>query len=89
MFYLNLTTLTCEKLVSVRHVFCLFQLDILLNGVLVDALSSVVHLTKATTLGKHMCAKLVEIIPRQMVHVSLILKCISIIICLLIRTDSN
>lgn len=56
------------------NLFYLFQLDILLNGVLVDALSSVVHITKAATLGKHMCAKLVEIIPRQMIHVSLIFK---------------
>lgn len=77
MFYLNLITLNlwvCEKLMADSNLFYLFQLDILLNGVLVDALSSVVHITKAATLGKHMCAKLVEIIPRQMIHVSLFFK---------------
>uniref|UniRef100_A0A1B6GF51 Elongation factor EFG domain-containing protein n=2 Tax=Cuerna arida TaxID=1464854 RepID=A0A1B6GF51_9HEMI len=49
----------------------LVKLDIVLNGVVVDALSSMVHISKAQAVGKRMCAKLVEIIPRQMVHIAI------------------
>lgn len=43
----------------------LVQMDILLNGHLVEELSTIVHCTKATEKAKRMCAKLMEIIPRQ------------------------
>lgn len=41
------------------------QLNILLNGVLIEELSTVVHCTKAGQVGKRMCARLMDIIPRQ------------------------
>uniref|UniRef100_A0A1B6LX32 Translation factor GUF1 homolog, mitochondrial n=1 Tax=Graphocephala atropunctata TaxID=36148 RepID=A0A1B6LX32_9HEMI len=49
----------------------LVKLDIMLNGVSVDALASIVHISKAQSVGKRMCAKLVEIIPRQMIHIAI------------------
>ncbi|XP_012254953.1 translation factor GUF1 homolog, mitochondrial [Athalia rosae] len=41
------------------------RLNILLNGTLVEELSTVVHCTKATLVGKRMCTKLLDILPRQ------------------------
>ncbi|XP_054261979.1 translation factor GUF1 homolog, mitochondrial-like [Macrosteles quadrilineatus] len=49
----------------------LVKLDIALNGNVVDALSTIVHSTKVTTHAKRMVAKLVEIIPRQMIHIAI------------------
>lgn len=43
----------------------LIKLDILLNSEQVDALSALVHRSNAFTLGKKICLKLKELIPRQ------------------------
>ncbi len=43
----------------------LIKLDILLNSEQVDALSALVHRSNAFTLGKRICLKLKELIPRQ------------------------
>jgi GTP-binding protein LepA len=49
----------------------LVKLDILLNGEPVDALSSIVHRSKAYEWGKKLCTKLKELIPRQMFEVAI------------------
>lgn len=49
----------------------LVKLDILLNGEQVDALSTIVHRSKAYEWGKKLCAKLKELIPRQMFEVAI------------------
>jgi len=43
----------------------LVKVDVLLNANPVDALSALVHADNAYTLGKKMCEKLKELIPRQ------------------------
>ncbi|MFN6114420.1 MAG: translation elongation factor 4 [Flavobacteriales bacterium] len=43
----------------------LIKLDILLNGDKVDALSALIHRDHAHELGKKMCSKLKELLPRQ------------------------
>lgn len=43
----------------------LVKLDIRLNGEPVDALSSLVHRTKAEALGRKICSKLKELLPKQ------------------------
>ena len=47
------------------------KLDILLNGDRVDALSAIVHRDKAYEWGRDICAKLKELIPRQMFQVAI------------------
>jgi GTP-binding protein LepA len=47
----------------------LVKLDILLNGEPVDALSTIVHRSKAHDWGKRLCTKLRKLIPRQMFEV--------------------
>ncbi len=49
----------------------LVKLDILLNAEPVDALSTIVHRSKSYDWGRKMCAKLRELIPRQMFEVAI------------------
>lgn len=49
----------------------LVKLDILVNGEPVDALSIIVHRDRAHHRGKEVCAKLREVIPRQMYEVAI------------------
>jgi len=49
----------------------LVKLDILLNGDQVDALSALIHKDHAFTLGKKICLKLKELIPRQQFMIAL------------------
>jgi GTP-binding protein LepA len=49
----------------------LVKVDILLNGESVDALSSIVHQDKSYEWGRDLCAKLKELIPRQMFQVAI------------------
>lgn len=48
----------------------LVKLDILLNGEPVDALSMIVHRSKAYDWGRKVCTKLKDLIPRQMFEIS-------------------
>ena len=43
----------------------LVRVDVLLNGQAVDALSALIHLENAQKIGRKMCSKLKELIPRQ------------------------
>ncbi len=49
----------------------LIKLDILLNGESVDALSTLIHFDNAYTLGRRMCEKLQELIPRQQFDIAI------------------
>lgn len=49
----------------------LVKLDILLNGDQVDALSALIHRDNAYDLGKRICAKLRELIPRQQFEIAI------------------
>ncbi len=49
----------------------LVKLDILLNGENVDALSTLTHVDNAYNLGKRMCEKLKDLIPRQQFDVAI------------------
>jgi len=49
----------------------LAKLDILLNGDPVDALSALVHRKNSYTLGKKLCEKLKELIPRQQFDIAI------------------
>ncbi|ADX67747.1 translation elongation factor 4 [Weeksella virosa] len=43
----------------------LVKVDVMINGEIVDALSALIHIDNAYTIGKKMCEKLKELIPRQ------------------------
>ena len=49
----------------------LVKLDILLNGESVDALSTLTHIDNAYDLGRRMCEKLKELIPRQQFEIAI------------------
>ena len=49
----------------------LVKLDILLNGESVDALSSLIHIDNSVSLGRRMCEKLKELIPRQQFDIAI------------------
>jgi len=49
----------------------LVKLDILLSGEKVDALSAIVHRSKAYEWGKKLCEKLKELLPRQMFEIAI------------------
>lgn len=49
----------------------LVRLDILLNGEMVDALSTLIHFDNAATFGRRMCVKLKELIPRQQFDIAI------------------
>jgi len=49
----------------------LIKLDILLNGDNVDALSALIHRDNAYSLGKKICSKLRELIPRQQFDIAI------------------
>ena len=49
----------------------LVKLDILLNGEPVDALSTLTHVDNAYDLGRRMCEKLKELIPRQQFEIAI------------------
>ena len=49
----------------------LVRLDILLNGEMVDALSTLIHRGHANDFGRKMCVKLKELIPRQQFDIAI------------------
>ncbi|MCG9910991.1 MAG: translation elongation factor 4 [Flavobacteriales bacterium] len=49
----------------------LVKMDILLNGEQVDALSSLIHRSKAHDFGKRLCEKLKELVPRQQFQIAI------------------
>lgn len=49
----------------------LIKMDILLNGQPVDALSSLIHVDNAVSLGRRMCEKLKDLIPRQQYDIAI------------------
>lgn len=49
----------------------LVRLDILVNGEQIDAFSSIVHADKSESKGRALCAKLKDILPRQMFKVAI------------------
>lgn len=49
----------------------LVKLDILLNGESVDALSTLIHVDNSVTLGRRMCERLKELLPRQQFDIAI------------------
>ena len=49
----------------------LVKLDIMLNGEPVDALSTLIHFDNACDMGRRMCEKLKELIPRQQFEIAI------------------
>jgi GTP-binding protein LepA len=49
----------------------LVRLDLLVNGESVDAFSSIVHRSKATSRGREICEKLRDLLPRQLFKVAI------------------
>ncbi len=49
----------------------LVKLDILVNGEIVDAFSSIVHRTKAEHKGRALCERLKDLLPRQMFQIAI------------------
>jgi GTP-binding protein LepA len=49
----------------------LSKLDILINGEQVDALSNIIHKTRAYPFGRRLCKQLKELIPRQMFPIAI------------------
>ena len=49
----------------------LVRLDLLVNGDPVDAFSSIVHRSKATSRGREMCEKLKDLLPKQLFKVAI------------------
>lgn len=49
----------------------LVKLDILINAEPIDALSLIVHTSKATTRGRKLCEKMKELIPRQQFQIAI------------------
>jgi GTP-binding protein LepA len=49
----------------------LVRMDILLNGEMVDALSTLTHVNNALNFGRRMCEKLKELIPRQQFDIAI------------------
>lgn len=53
------------------HESDMVKLDVMLNGDRIDALSAIVHRSKAYEWGKKLCEKLRELIPRQMFEIAI------------------
>lgn len=49
----------------------LVKLNILLNGIVVEELSMVIHASKVSAVGRRICLKLKDIIPRQLVEIAI------------------
>ncbi|XP_033095724.1 translation factor Guf1, mitochondrial-like isoform X2 [Anneissia japonica] len=49
----------------------LVKLNLMLNGKIIDELSTVVHRDKAREVGKHICSRLLDTIPRQLYEVAI------------------
>ena len=49
----------------------LVRLDILLNGEMVDALSTLIHFENAQSFGRRICVKLKELLPRQQFEIAI------------------